>query len=226
MSKMKYYTVYKITNTVNNMIYIGYHTTTNLNDSYMGSGRYIKEAITEFGIDNFVKEILFVFDNKHDMLQKEKEIVDDVFRRRLDTYNVALGGNGFGMLGVKLSKDTRDKMSKSRTGKKRTFSESHRLHISESKKNRKQTPEQIERRIAPLRGRKKRPLSDDIKQKISNTKLQSPCILTEEQRSKISKRMRGRIWIFNMDLKCHKLARREDIDMYLMDGWKIGRTKF
>jgi len=57
------------------------------------------------------------------MIQKELELVNDEFRKRDDTYNVALGGGCFGMLGVKLSPETCKKMSESRTGKKRVFSE-------------------------------------------------------------------------------------------------------
>ena len=58
------YTVYKITNTINNRYYIGVHKTTNPNDSYYGSGLVIKEAIKKYGKENFIKEILFTFENK------------------------------------------------------------------------------------------------------------------------------------------------------------------
>ena len=40
-----FYTVYKITNTLNNRYYIGVHKTNKINDSYYGSGIIIKEAI-------------------------------------------------------------------------------------------------------------------------------------------------------------------------------------
>lgn len=89
---MKKYIIYKITNKLNGYIYIGAHITKNINDKYMGSGSNIKKAIKEFGIDNFKKDILFIYDNKDEMLLKESEIVDRNFIRRIDTYNISLGG--------------------------------------------------------------------------------------------------------------------------------------
>ena len=85
-----YYTVYKITNLINNKYYIGKHQTKNLNDGYMGSGKLIKQAILKNGIDNFKKEILFIFDNEIDMNSKETELV--VISE--DTYNLCVGGHG------------------------------------------------------------------------------------------------------------------------------------
>lgn len=69
-----YYTVYKVTNKVNGKVYIGTHKTKNLNDGYMGSGKYLKRSIENHGIDNFEKEILFVYDNPEEMYDKENEI--------------------------------------------------------------------------------------------------------------------------------------------------------
>lgn len=91
---MKYYTIYKITNLLNNYIYIGAHCTDNLNDNYMGSGTNIKYAIKKFGKYNFIKEILFIFDNIQEMLTKERELVNEDFIARTDTYNIILG-SGF-----------------------------------------------------------------------------------------------------------------------------------
>ena len=51
------YLIYKITNTVNNKIYVGCHKTQNVNDNYMGSGKILQHAIAKYGISKFTKEI-------------------------------------------------------------------------------------------------------------------------------------------------------------------------
>jgi hypothetical protein len=85
-----YYTIYKIINTINNKYYIGKHQTKKLDDGYMGSGKYIKRAILTHGIQNFTKEILYIFDNEEEMNEKEKELV--VICEQ--SYNLCDGGHG------------------------------------------------------------------------------------------------------------------------------------
>ncbi len=92
---MKYYIIYEIRNLINNFIYIGAHTTENINDGYMGSGTNISKDIKKIGRSNFTKTILHIFDNKGDMFNKEKEIVNELFIQRSDTYNIILGGGDF-----------------------------------------------------------------------------------------------------------------------------------
>ena len=89
-----FYLIYKITNNINNKIYIGSHKTKNKDDGYMGSGKYLNRAIDKHGIENFTKEILFVFDNPKEMYDKEAEIVDDDFLAEENTYNLKRGGFG------------------------------------------------------------------------------------------------------------------------------------
>lgn len=88
----KFYTIYQITNLVNNFIYIGAHFTSNIEDQYMGSSKYLKEDIIKYGKSSFTKEILHVFDNKEDMINMESKIVNKEFCMRYDTYNKMVGG--------------------------------------------------------------------------------------------------------------------------------------
>jgi hypothetical protein len=89
-----YFTVYKITNLINGKVYVGVHKTTNLNDSYMGSGPYLKQSIRKHGINNFKKEYLHIFDNADDMFQMESLLVDADFVNSCSSYNLKLGGSG------------------------------------------------------------------------------------------------------------------------------------
>lgn len=87
-----FYTIYQITDLINDKIYIGLHKTSKLDDGYMGSGKNLRVAQKQFGIENFKKEILFIFDNEKDMIDKEIELVTEEFCSREDTYNMAKGG--------------------------------------------------------------------------------------------------------------------------------------
>lgn len=93
-----FYTVYKITNLKNDKIYIGTHQTNNLDDGYMGSGTVICNAVNKHGKENFKKEILHFLDSKEEMYLKEKEIVNEEFLLREDTYNLRLGGMVVGIM--------------------------------------------------------------------------------------------------------------------------------
>jgi len=88
------YTVYQMTNTINNKIYIGVHKTTNPNDSYLGSGNAIKSSIKKYGKEHFIKSILFEYDNSKDAYLKESQIVNLKFINQLNTYNMCVGGKG------------------------------------------------------------------------------------------------------------------------------------
>ena len=88
------FTIYKVTNLINNKYYIGMHRTTNPNDGYLGSGIAIKKAIKKYGKENFSKEVLFVFETEKEMQDKEKEIVNEDVVNDPMSYNMTQGGKG------------------------------------------------------------------------------------------------------------------------------------
>lgn len=91
---MPSYTVYRTTNKINGMFYIGVHKTTDPNDSYLGSGKRLRYAIKKYGVENFEKEILHIFETREDAFAKEKELVtEDILDSGL-CYNLKIGGDG------------------------------------------------------------------------------------------------------------------------------------
>lgn len=89
-----FYYLYKITNTLNNKIYIGIHQTTNLNDGYFGSGLNLHRAIKKYSKENFVREILEFFSDEKSMFLREKQVVNSMFVDSDSTYNIVEGGHG------------------------------------------------------------------------------------------------------------------------------------
>lgn len=93
-TKRKYHLVYKITNIINSKIYIGAHSTDDINDGYLGSGKLIKDAIKKYGKENFKKDILYIFNTPEEMFNMEKEIVTENFIKNKNVYNIVTGGFG------------------------------------------------------------------------------------------------------------------------------------
>lgn len=118
------YTVYKVTNTINGKYYVGVHKTKTPNDRYLGSGDGIKSAIKKYGRQNFIKEILFVFDIADDAYEKEAELVSEEVVSSGNCYNRHVGGFGKGIsvanrLGLNNKNKTEEHFNKRKDGYKR-----------------------------------------------------------------------------------------------------------
>ena len=101
------YIVYLTTNKINQHIYIGVHGQEDpeIFDGYLGEGSYINKpssynknkchfhnALLKYGVSNFHRITLRVFDNLEDALDLEAWLVTEEFVKRPDTYNMTTGG--------------------------------------------------------------------------------------------------------------------------------------
>jgi group I intron endonuclease len=85
--------IYKITNNINQKIYIGKHASKR--KCYWGSGKLIKLAIKKHGIENFTKEIIETCDNEEQLSIREIFWIEYYgSRNRLIGYNITEGGDG------------------------------------------------------------------------------------------------------------------------------------
>lgn len=114
---MIYHYFYKITNKLNNYFYFGVHSTENLNDNYMGSGKKLKSMYKKYGVENFEKQIFKFFDTEEEMFAYEREIVTTELVKNKKCYNLTEGGEGY-RLGHFVSEEIRDKMSLKSKGHK------------------------------------------------------------------------------------------------------------
>lgn len=71
------YITYKITCIITGKYYIGSHKTDNVQDGYMGSGKFIRDSIAQYGAENHVKEVLGIFKTRAESLQLEHSLIKE-----------------------------------------------------------------------------------------------------------------------------------------------------
>lgn len=171
-----FYTIYQITNIINNKKYIGKHITPSLEDNYLGSGLAISRAIKKYGKKNFTKEILFVFNNETDMNNKEVEIVNSHIVESDRYYNIALGGYGGCIVlkdGHPLKELTIKKIKETKSSQKQMMSERAKMQHAAGNigmYGRKQTDHQKRRVSEVQKGRERSLRSEQLRiQSLRNT---------------------------------------------------------
>lgn len=214
-----FFTIYKITNNINNKYYIGKHKTKNINDNYMGSGILIKRAIKKYGIENFNKEILYVFQTEEEMNIKEKELV--VVSE--ETYNMCEGGKG-GFSYINSNKELRTKghtkemyikVSNTMKGKYKTIKNYGLLGLSEQQKS-------LAIKLAHESRIKKYPKGTfKFKQTDEALKKQKEALMKNKHQQGKKNSQYGTFWITNSIE--NKKIRKEDLDIWLNLGYTRGR---
>lgn len=141
--------VYRITCTSEEDVrfYIGKHSTTNIEDGYMGSGRKLKDYVKAKS-PILSKEILAIFDIEQDAYNYEAELVNEEWLNRPDVLNLKLGGN----IAFSYSQESRDKMSAARKGRF-TGKDNHRYGVSLSPETRAKLSKAITGKPGPNTGK-------------------------------------------------------------------------
>ena len=219
-----FYMIYKITNQINGKIYIGSHKTKNLDDNYMGSGKYLKRAIEKNGIDNFKKEILHVYDNPESMYAKEAELVTEDFISTENTYNLKVGGfGGWDFINSK----SLNGFSNTDTARKGRITANKKLEEKYGKDWRRIIPNNItpEKRQESIQKGLKTKKKNGYKSKTSqmNTpesiqKKKETYILTQHQKGSNNSNF-GKMWITN-GVVSKLILKTEDMPF----GWSKGRV--
>jgi group I intron endonuclease len=95
----KYHFTYQTKNNINGMLYVGRHSTDNISDGYIGSGKLLQRAIKKYGKNSFTMEILCFFDSLSELIEEEKLIVDEDWCNKSTSYNIVCGGSNPIMIG-------------------------------------------------------------------------------------------------------------------------------
>ena len=221
-----FYTIYKITNLINNKIYIGCHKTNNLDDGYMGSGKILKRAQEKYGIENFQKEILEVFDNPETMFEMEAKLVNSEFVDSDDSYNLKEGGyGGFDYLnstGLNMKNHNYSEIStKGKAARKQAIDE---LCEKFGVDNVSQIPE-IREKLSKNRY---------VKHGKDTYKTFSGKTHSQEAKKKMSEAKKnlyngennpsfGTMWIHNLEEKLSKKIKKDEFSDWETKGWLKGR---
>jgi hypothetical protein len=97
----KFHFVYRTENAVTGRFYIGKHTTRNLDDGYLGSGKRLKHEIRKYGKSNFTRTIIQFYENEAGAFSAEQQMVNEAILTDSRCLNLKRGGCGFHSADIK-----------------------------------------------------------------------------------------------------------------------------
>lgn len=90
----KYHFLYKTTCNVTKKYYIGIHSTNELDDGYLGSGKILKNSIKKHGLENHNRIIIKFCSSREELVKYEKDIVNKNEITNELCMNIMVGGTG------------------------------------------------------------------------------------------------------------------------------------
>ena len=221
--KKKIHYLYKTTCGITGKYYIGMHSTNNIDDGYLGSGKKLRHSIRKYGKENHQKEILEFFETRELLAEAEKKII--TFDLLNDKLCLNLAEGGYGGNGAKFL--TKEQLSKGRKKcdeiLKEKYGGNFKSVIARNYYN-KSTDEEKERH------------SQKIKEGLKNSNFNHATRLGSKQSNEFKKMISevnsirqkgsgnsqyGTCWVMNENES--KKIKKEDLDGHLKKGWVLGR---
>lgn len=206
----KYHFIYKTTNLINGKYYIGMHSTDDLNDGYIGSGKILRRSIAKYGIKNFKFQILEQLPSRKLLKKREEELVNEEQIKNLLCMNLQLGGGG-GFIDENHAKKCHEGSSKYQ--KKKWKNKEYRNKIVSL------LPERIKR--THKAGKLK---YDNFKGKKHTKKTRERMSASKKGKCVGKKNSQfGTCWIIRNEV--NKKIKIENLQIFLNQGWIRGRFK-
>lgn len=213
----KYHFIYKTTNLLNEKFYVGMHSTDNLEDGYIGSGKRLRYSINKHGHSNHKFEILEFLPSREELKKREAEVVNEELLTNPLCMNLKFGGEG-GWDHIVISDDELKKRQinggqsfRQKLQNDPAFAKVHSNKVSKNNSLRKSKGfKQFGDK--PILGFTGKVHSEETKEKMRKSKN------VGEANSQF-----GKCWIFNDFEKRNMKIYIEDLDLWLKDGWSKGR---
>lgn len=201
----KYNFIYKTTR-FDGVFYIGMHSTNNLDDGYLGSGKYLVNSINKHGRDKHVREILEFAPTRGELIVKEKEIITTTMVENPLCMNIREGGLG-GWDHITPDKKRAGGLA---SGPK---------NLVKARAN-AFTKEAIEKRVASFKGRHPKKFQNSFGHGSKHTDATKEKMAKSKSGS--SNNQFGKCWITNG--KATKSIFKDELNFYLEQGYVRGRT--
>ena len=211
--------IYKTTCLVTNRYYIGAHSTANLEDGYLGSGKRLRRSIRKYGEENHNKEILEFLPDRESLMKREKEIVTFELIKEDLCMNLMPGGQGGFVSGdaVKMGRKKTDEILFKKYGPKFNQIISKQFHESLTPDEKKELINKIKDGLKRVKFNhatfSNKQHSEKTKQLISQS--HKGCGIGENNSQY------GTCWITKDGI--NKKIKKNEINKWAVDGWCKGR---
>jgi hypothetical protein len=201
--------LYKITCLITGRYYIGMHSTYNLDDGYMGSGKKLRRSLRKYGKENHVKEIIQFFNNREELVIAEKNAITEDMLRDVNCMNLMSGGTGgcYNIEHINQISKLGNKVYLNRLSNDIQFRESFKKRVSILLSN---THKSGKIKYDTFTGKQH---SEETKQRMSETK--------KGKKTGSDNSQYGTMWITNGQE--NRKVKKNDV---MPEGWKKGRIFF